>query len=283
VPDIRFPALAALLTTAVVIAVPTSASAAVFGTRPLSKGATGSDVKTAQVLLQRVGNRIVADGQYGPATVRAAKSFERSSALTVDGRLDPTDAPVLRQKAAGAVAQRRSTTVGSSTEPDTPTATATDPDVPATTTAPMGGATPADPVGVPGATAVLNPDGTATAPAGAPAAVQAVIAAGNEIATKPYRYGGGHRKWKDSGYDCSGSVSYALHGASLVDESMPSGSFETWGDPGKGQWVTLYSKASHMYMTVAGLRFDTSGAQPSRWQTASRSSSGFVTTHPPGL
>jgi cell wall-associated NlpC family hydrolase len=155
----------------------------------------------------------------------------------------------------------------------------------------MGGATPTPtpsttapaPLG-PGDVATLNADGTATAPASAPPEVQAIIAAGNEIASKPYRYGGGHtRKWKDSGYDCSGSVSYALHGAGLLDTPMPSGNFETWGDAGPGQWVTIYARGDHMYMIVAGLRFDTSGAKPSRWQTSKRSSKGFVVRHPTGL
>jgi peptidoglycan hydrolase-like protein with peptidoglycan-binding domain len=280
--------MAVVLTTVVAIAVPASASAAVFGTRTIAKGSKGSDVKTAQILLQRTGADITADGSYGPATAKAVKVFEKANALAVDGALEPADAPVLRTKAAAA--QGRATATGSS-DPDTPTITA-----PVSTTTPgattpgatptdptIGGATPTDPVGVPGEKATLNADGTATAPASAPVVVQQIIAAGNEIASKPYRYGGGHGKWKDTGYDCSGSVSYALHGAGLLDESMPSGSFETWGLPGKGTWVTLYSRGDHMYMYVAGLRFDTSGAKPSRWQTATRSSSGFTVTHPEGL
>jgi peptidoglycan hydrolase-like protein with peptidoglycan-binding domain len=282
--------MAVVLTTVVAIAVPASASAAVFGTRTIATGSTGSDVKTAQILLQRTGADITADGSYGPATAKAVKAFEKTNALAVDGKLEPTDAPVLRTKAAAA--QGRATEDGSS-DPDTPTITpptTATPTTPPTTTTPgtttdpaIGGATPTDPVGVVGEKAILNADGTATAPASAPVVVQQIIAAGNEIATKPYRYGGGHGKWKDTGYDCSGSVSYALHGAGLLDESMPSGNFETWGLPGKGTWVTLYSRGDHMYMYVAGLRFDTSGAKPSRWQTATRSSSGFTVTHPDGL
>jgi cell wall-associated NlpC family hydrolase len=286
--------MAVVLTTIVAIAVPASASAAVFGTRTIEKGSKGSDVKTAQILLQRTGADITADGSYGPATAKAVKVFEQDNTLAVDGKLEPTDAPVLRAKAAAA--QGRTTEDSSSG--DAPTITTPASATPATTTTPatgtsttpgtttdptIGGATPADPVGVPGEKAILNADGTATAPASAPAVVQQIIAAGNEIATKPYRYGGGHGKWKDSGYDCSGSVSYALHGAGLLDQSMPSGDFETWGLPGKGTWVTLYSRGDHMYMYVAGLRFDTSGAKPSRWQTATRSSSGFTVTHPTGL
>ena len=136
------------------------------------------------------------------------------------------------------------------------------------------------PAPVPGSKATLNPDGSANPPADAPDAVKAVIAAGNKIAKKPYVYGGGHGTWNDTGYDCSGSVSYALHGGGLLDASMPSGDFESWGLSGKGNWITLYANEGHIYMVVAGLRFDTSGANPSRWQTAMRSSSGYVVRHP---
>ena len=137
----------------------------------------------------------------------------------------------------------------------------------------------------PGDRAKVGPDGLAIAPAAAPPVVQAVIAAGNQIASKPYRYGGGHRKWDDTGYDCSGSVSYALHGAGLLESSMPSGDFVRWGAPGAGQWITIYANGGHMYMVVAGLRFDTSGAKQagSRWQTAQRSPRGYRIRHPQGL
>ena len=95
--------------------------------------------------------------------------------------------------------------------------------------------TPAPAAEVPGEKAVLNADGTATAPAGAPPEVKAIIASGNEIASKPYKYGGGHGRWVDSGYDCSGSVSYALHGAGLLDQSMPSGGFTRGARPARAR------------------------------------------------
>jgi len=147
-------------------------------------------------------------------------------------------------------------------------------------------AAPAAPTALaPGARAQIGSGGLAIAPASAPSVVRAIIAAGNQIATKPYVYGGGHAHWIDSGYDCSGSVSYALHGAGLLNQAMPSGSFEGWGDAGPGQWVTIYAKASHMFMVVAGLRFDTSGRSThgTRWQTDMRSAAGYVVRHPPGL
>ena len=112
-----------------------------------------------------------------------------------------------------------------------------------------------------------------------------VIAAGNRIATMPYRYGGGHGNWNDSGYDCSGSVSYALHGAGLLDVALASGGFMGWGEPGPGRWISIYANSGHAFMVVAGRRFDTSGrAQTgSRWQAAMRDASGYVVRHPRGL
>jgi hypothetical protein len=131
----------------------------------------------------------------------------------------------------------------------------------------------------------VGPDGIAVVPAGAPPVVQAIIAAGNRIATKPYIYGGGHGVWEDKGYDCSGSVSYALHGGGLLAQSMISGEFMTWGAPGPGTWVTVYANGGHMYMVVAGLRFDTSGQRGAgtRWQADMRSGAGLSVRHPDGL
>ena len=116
-----------------------------------------------------------------------------------------------------------------------------------------------------GPTASVNSDGTATAPADAPQAVKDVIAAGNAITNMPYLYGGGHGSFEASGYDCSGSVSYALHGGGLLSTPLDSTGFMTWGESGPGQWITVYSNPGHAYMVVAGIRFDTSGAPP-RWQ-----------------
>ncbi len=99
----------------------------------------------------------------------------------------------------------------------------------------------------------------AIAPANAPAAVKRVIAAANRIRTTPYIWGGGHGRWQDSGYDCSGAVSYALHGGKLLTSPLTSGSFESFGEAGAGRWITIYANASHAYMVVAGLRFDTAG------------------------
>jgi hypothetical protein len=154
-----------------------------------------------------------------------------------------------------------------------PTATST---APPSTTAPATTVTPSATVGT---------DGLAVAPAGAPAEVVALIAAGNAIASLPYKYGGGHKSFEDSAYDCSGSVSFALHGAGLLDETLDSTGLARWGEAGPGAWITIYANKTHTYLIVAGLRFDTSGQKKAgtRWQAAPRSSRGFKVRHPAAL
>ena len=132
----------------------------------------------------------------------------------------------------------------------------------------------------------LTSGGRAQTPIGAPDVVSRIISGGNAIAKFPYVWGGGHGSFVDSGYDCSGSVSYALAAAGLLDTPLVSGAFAKWGEPGPGKWVTIYANEGHMFMYVAGLRFDTSfrdGPFGSRWQTAPRSLAGFEVRHPPGL
>ena len=111
------------------------------------------------------------------------------------------------------------------------------------------------------------------------------VGPGNAIATTPYRYGGGHRSFEDSAYDCSGSVSYALHGAALLDAPLASGDLARWGEAGPSAWISVYAKADHAFMVVAGLRFDTSGRSRAgtRWQAAPRSTAGFSVRHPAAL
>jgi cell wall-associated NlpC family hydrolase len=144
---------------------------------------------------------------------------------------------------------------------------------------------PLETTGPPGKATLVN--GRAIPPANAPAAVKKVIAAANKIRTKPYIYGGGHGRWWDSGYDCSGAVSFALHGGSLITTPMPSGSLEAWGSAGRGRWITVYANAGHAYAVIAGLRWDTagntSGTGP-RWHKSLRAAATgpFVARHPAG-
>jgi peptidoglycan hydrolase-like protein with peptidoglycan-binding domain len=221
---------------------------------PLRKGMSGHDVKVLQDFLERAGFDTSVDGEFGAGTVKSVKQFETDQQRETDGVIDAADIDLLRSLVDGE----------DGVAPATPTQ-------PAQVT--------------PGDKATVGADGLAIAPANAPDQVKQIIAAGNEIAKKPYHYGGGHGKWQDSGYDCSGSVSYALHGAGLLDQALPSGDFMSWGEKGPGQWVTIYAKGSHMYMVVAGLRYDTSGRQQdgTRWHASSRPSSGYAVVHPPGL
>ena len=128
-------------------------------------------------------------------------------------------------------------------------------------------------------------NGIALPPIEAPEEVRLIVEAGNQIARTPYLWGGGHGKWLDRGYDCSGSVSFALAHAGLLAGPQTSGGLMAWGKPGKGKWITIYSNPGHVFMVVAGVRFDTSGNRKtgSRWQSDMRPTSGYVARHPPGL
>jgi peptidoglycan hydrolase-like protein with peptidoglycan-binding domain len=221
---------------------------------PLKRGMHGQDIRVLQDYLRRAGFRTGVDGEFGRATLRSVRRFERDQDREADGVVDAADIDLLRSLVEG----------DDTLAPEKPSQPA-----------PL----------TPGERAKVGPDGLAIAPEAAPEAVKQIIAAGNEIAKKPYRYGGGHGKWRDTGYDCSGSVSYALHGAGLLDQSMPSGGFMKWGEAGPGRWVTIYAHGGHVFMEVAGLRFDTSGRQQdgTRWHTSKRSKSGYTVVHPPGL
>jgi hypothetical protein len=132
--------------------------------------------------------------------------------------------------------------------------------------------------------AEVTPEGQAAVPFVAPQQVATVVQAANEIAKTPYRWGGGHGAWRDKGYDCSGSVSFALAAAGLLDGPLTSGGFLTYGAPGRGRWITLWTNSGHIFMEVAGIRYDTSGLRSgTRWQPTMRPTAGFTPRHPPGL
>ncbi|HEU4945442.1 MAG TPA: hypothetical protein VFT10_09810 [Solirubrobacterales bacterium] len=136
--------------------------------------------------------------------------------------------------------------------------------------------------------ATLLPSGRAVAPASAPPAVQAMIEAANRISHRPYRWGGGHRSWNSRGYDCSGSVSYVLHAAGLLESPLDSTGFMRWGGRGAGSWVRIYANHEHVFAVIAGLRWDTSMTDDGDrtgpgWSESMRSGNGFRLRHPLGL
>jgi hypothetical protein len=226
-----------------------------FGDRSLRMGDSGGDVRVLQRHLTRVGLPTDADGMFGPQTRRRVRSWEGLSHLRrVNGRVSRHDARRLRRQV------RRGVVL---TQPETRT---------------FGAAA--------GNTATLGSDGRAIAPASAPQEVKDAIAAANRIVGKPYRYGGGHARWEDSGYDCSGSMSYALHGAGLLGRARTSGEFMSWGTAGEGSWITIYAHEGHGFLVIAGLRFDTgwnnAGNGP-RWSEKMRPTDGYTVRHPAGL
>jgi hypothetical protein len=253
---------AMLLAAMALLLIPAGAQAG-YAERTLQKGSSGADVKLLQRYLTKAGFSTTSDGQFGERTRKAQRAFERSLERRADGRASRGEQRLVRR-----TAQQKS--------------------VPAQ----EGGNTDAQPApqeGSPRGKAVIGPDGrTAIAPDDAPQQVKDAIAAANRITDKPYRYGGGHGKWEDSGYDCSGAVSYALHGGDLLDSPLDSSGLARWGAAGRGEWITVYANSGHAYVVIAGLRFDTSsggsnnGSGP-RWREAARSSQGYTARHPAGL
>ena len=263
-------ALLACAATALLMLVAAPVALAQFGTSTLRKGSHGHDVRVLQSWLTKLGYKTSVDGSFGNATVRSVRRFEKHEGLRVDGIMRRSDEQLMRKRLSGSSTDGS----GSGTSNGGSDTSGSDP----TGTQPL--------VTTPGPKARISSDGhTAVAPAGAPAAVQQVIAAANEITHTGYRFGGGHGSFEDSAYDCSGAVSHALHGANLVKSPLDSTDFESWGARGKGQWITVYANSGHAYVVVAGLRFDTSGSgeKGPRWRSAARSSSGYVARHPSGL
>ena len=135
-----------------------------------------------------------------------------------------------------------------------------------------------------GKTAILQ-NGVAIAPSRAPAEVKAAIAAGNRIRMAPYQYGGGRGRPGDYGFDCSGATSYVLRAAGVLNGFGTSSTFKSYGEPGAGKWINVWARDGHVFLTIAGLRFDTGwhGDKGPRWATKSRPSKGYVIRHPRGL
>ena len=252
---------------AALIVLPTSAFAA-FGDRTLSTGSSGHDVKVLQSWLDKMGFSTDIDGEFGRHTRWAMRRFEQARGLPINGVMTRADAKQMRRamKAHYTFVDNGQFAGGKAKSQVPPTGT------PEET--------------APGSEATMSSDGLhAVAPADAPQQVKDAIAAGNEIVGKPYKYGGGHGDFEDSGYDCSGTVSYALHGAGLLSRPRSSGEFSSWGVSGKGSWISVYYNSGHVYAIIAGLRLDTSGSggKGPRWHTDLRSGDGYSVRHYRGL
>jgi peptidoglycan hydrolase-like protein with peptidoglycan-binding domain len=237
-------------------ATPAAASAA-FGDRVLREGSHGQHVRALQRWLSVVGHPTHVDGAFGAGTRSSVRRYERAQRLRVDGVVSSLQAQGLRVRVIAARARAAATlpTLAESGFTDGPGA-------------------------------VLAADGrTALVPAAAPAQVRDAILAANRLVSLPYRYGGGHGSFEDSGYDCSGTVSFALHGAGLLDAPLDSSGLTAFGTRGPGRWITTYANAGHAYAVIAGLRLDTSGSgeEGPRWRPQSRPSGGYTVRHPPGL
>jgi hypothetical protein len=216
-----------------------------FGTRRLHVGMEGRDVRGLQYHLGRIGYGTSVDGAFGPLTQAALERWEGAKDRRIDGVATRPDQHALKGT------RRRG----------------------------GGGSTPL-------VHAWISRRGFAHISPSAPRKVRRLIRAGNVIAKAPYKYGGGHGTWNDSGYDCSGSVSYVLHHAGLLDGlARPSSGFMNWRFAGRGKWVTVYANSGHMFLTVAGIRFDTTDRERdgTRWHRDMRSTAGYAVRHPGGI
>jgi cell wall-associated NlpC family hydrolase len=258
--------------------------------RPLKKGSKGPRVAFVQRALGLHADRI-----FGSQTKRAVKRFQRRHGLTADGIVGPATWSALKRS------RGRSSTVGRGAVrllqralgvaadgvfgPGTYAAVKSFQRGKGLTADGIVGPATWSALGHSGITKVLKRRVLGRRRSGLPLAVSRVIRAGTRIAFKPYKYGGGHGSFSDSGYDCSGSVSYALHGGGLLGSPLDSSQLMHYGAAGPGRYITIYAQPSHAYMVVHGRRFDTSGAggRGGRWQWDQRSSSGYTVRHPPGL
>jgi cell wall-associated NlpC family hydrolase len=271
-------------------------------------GMVGPAVRGLQVDLTKAGYRTTTTGVFDEPTQTHVVAFQRKYDLTANGVVGKPMFAKLREVAvvrmilaspspetattgaispSGTVDQTTSSTTTTPTTTTTTTPTTTTP----TTTTPgpdTGGiGFGAGPSSEPMMPARLMADGLAVPAPGSPQAIREAIAGADLIAFDPYIYGGGHQSFNSAGYDCSGSVSFALHAAGLLKTPMDSTQFETWGKPGKGRWITLWANGGHVYMEIAGLFFDTA-AQTSangsdRWSPVRISpKGGFIERHPTG-
>ena len=274
------------------VAAPAQASA-----RPtLERGDRGASVESLQRALH-----LDVDGVFGSGTARAVRRFQRRHDLTADGVVGPGTWSAIRRslrarrarsgKSSSVKVLQRELGITADGVFGAGTSGAVKDfqrDRGLTADGVVGPATWSA-LGVAGMRPVLKraraQRSSTPTQAGMPAAVGRAIAAANRIASFPYRYGGGHRSFSDSGYDCSGSVSYVLHGAGRLGAPLDSGGLMTYGAPGEGRWITVYANPGHTFMVINGRRYDTTGRSTSgsRWQPEDRSTAGYAVRHPPGL
>jgi peptidoglycan hydrolase-like protein with peptidoglycan-binding domain len=240
-----------------------------LGNRVLKPGMHGHDVRVLQAYLTVDGYATTVDGDFGPSTKSSVVSWQSANDVADNAVFTYADSRKLRDDVAKVESSPKSVSNPTTTTPTT----------------------------TPGATATIDSDGNATAPASAPKVVQEMIAAANSIDTKPYIYAGGHATWNAPGYDCSGSVSFVLHAAGLLSSSEDSTGLESFGASGPGQWVTIYANAGHTWIVIAGLAFDTAHWGPTapagtgpRWLTKANATAnlddgtgGYTVRHPDGL
>lgn len=228
--------------------------------KPKPKPATNpaANLTGVKALQARLG--VSVDGDFGPATEAAVERFQRAHGLTPNGIVGATTRAALGLGPGPTLKEPGST---ATTDPTT-----------------------GDPTTITGGTPSTGISPTGTSPTGSAAAeIADMIAAGNEIATRPYVYGGGHGSFISNGYDCSGSVSYVLHAAGLLSSPEDSTELESYGAAGPGKYVTIYANAGHAWMTIDGRRFDTIALAETgtRWSSTPGSTAGYVVRHPVGL